>query len=177
MDPIETPRLILRPLTAADAEPLARLWTDPQVTAFMGGPRDYAQMLVNVAEDAAVNPAPQFDLWPVVEKASGQVIGHCGLLDKEVDGRDEVELVYVFAVSAWGKGYATEAALALRGYAFGALGLTRLISLIEPENAASAHVAEKAGLRLEKEVLRPSGRMMQVYAIDQAKDLTTDKHR
>jgi RimJ/RimL family protein N-acetyltransferase len=166
MNPIETPRLIIRPLRAEDAEPLARLWTDPQVTAFMGGPRDYASLLANLTEDARVDPPPQWDLWPVVEKSSGQVIGHCGLLDKEVDGRDEIELGYVFAVSAWGKGYASEAARALVDFGLGALGLTRLISLIEPENTASVHVAEKAGLHLEKEVLRPSGRLMQVYRIE-----------
>jgi [ribosomal protein S5]-alanine N-acetyltransferase len=166
MEPIETPRLIIRPLTAEDAEPLADLWTDPQVTAFMGGPRERATLLASFTEDARLNAPPRFDLWPVVEKASGRLIGHCGLTDKEIDGREEVELVYLLAVSAWGKGYASEAAGALRDYAFGPLGLARLVSLIEPENAASAHVAEKAGLHFEKQVLRPSGRTMNVYAIE-----------
>lgn len=105
------------------------------------------------------------DLWPVVEKATGKVIGHCGLLQKEVDGQQEVELVYVFARASWGRGYATEAAMALRDHAFGQLGLQRLISLIEPENAVSERVAIKVGMRLEKEVVRPGGRTMRVYAI------------
>jgi hypothetical protein len=59
-----------------------------------------------------------------------------------------------------GRGYATEIGLALRDYAFGALGLTRLISLIEPENAASRRVAETMGLRYEGDTVRPGGRTM-----------------
>jgi [ribosomal protein S5]-alanine N-acetyltransferase len=166
MDPIETPRLTIRPLTSADFEPLIDLWTDPQVTEFMGGPRDRATLLANFTEDLEMDPPARLDLWPIVEKASGRVIGKCGLTDKEIDGREEVELVYLLAVSAWGKGYATEAARAVRDYAFDALGLTRLVSLIEPENTASARVAEKIGEHLEKQVLRPSGRLMNVYAIE-----------
>ncbi|HEX9013564.1 MAG TPA: GNAT family N-acetyltransferase, partial [Anaerolineaceae bacterium] len=164
MEPIETPRLLIRPLQAADAAALAAIWADPTVTRFMGGPRDYDQVRRSLEEDARADPPPELDLWPVVEKATGRVIGHCGLTPKEIDGRDEVELVYVLARSAWGKSYATEAARALREAAFGRFGLRRLVSLIEPENAASAHVADKAGLRKEKDVLRPGGRWMAVYA-------------
>jgi ribosomal-protein-alanine N-acetyltransferase len=162
---IETPRLLVRSLMVSDAGPLATLWADPEVTRYMGGPRNRDDIRVSLEEDAALTPTEKDDLWPVIEKATGTVIGHCGLLDKEVDGQDEVELVYVLARSAWGKGYATEAAQALRGYAFGALGLKRIISLIEPDNAPSERVATKVGMRLEKETVRPGGRLMRVYAV------------
>ena len=110
--------------------------------------------------------APPYNLWPVEETATGRVVGHCGILDKELDGRAVYELVYVLAREAWGRGLATEAAAALRDYAFAALGLDRLVSLIEPGNTASERVARKVGMVLEQETVRPGGRVMRVYALD-----------
>lgn len=162
---IETARLVIRKLEASDAQALAQLWTDPEVTRYMGGPRDYDELLRIFQEDAAASPPPEIDLWPVVEKATSRVIGHCGLIDKEVDGRQEVELVYVFETAAWGKGYATEAASRIRDHAFETLGLDRIISLIDPDNSASERVAVKVGMQFEKETRRPGGRVMRVYAI------------
>ncbi len=161
---IETQRLLLRSLQADDASPLATLWTDPDVTQFMGGPRDFEAVREILLADTQVVPLPEFDLWPVIEKATGQIIGHCGLLDREVDGVTEIELVYVFAKSAWGQGYATEMAAAVTAYAFDQLGLERIISLIDPDNTASESVAEKVGLHYEKDTVRPGGKIMRVYA-------------
>lgn len=113
------------------------------------------------------NPTPDtYDLWPVIEKASSQLVGHCGLLDKEIDGKSEIELVYVIAKSAWGKGYATEMALALKQYAQEQMGLDRIVALIEPDNSASEGVALKVGLRFEREVVRPGGKVMKLYAVN-----------
>lgn len=161
---IETDRLIIRPLQQTDAPTLAEIWSNLDVTRFMGGPRNYAEVLESLEQDAA-GPGLVFDLWAVLEKYSGGIIGHCGLLDKEVEGQTEFELVYVFHPSAWGKGYATEAAAAIRDYAFAILGLTRLIALIDPDNTASAQVARKLGFHLEKETLRPGGKIMQLYVL------------
>lgn len=168
MLPIATEHLTIRPLVSSDVAALVALWTDPEVTRYMGGPRDRSQLESGFAEELAVVERPCFDLWPTVETASGQIIGHCGLLDKEVDGVAEVEVVYVLARSAWSKGLATEAAAALRQAAFGTLNLPRLIALIDPGNVASARVAEKVGLRLEKTTERPGGKVMQVYALSAA---------
>jgi ribosomal-protein-alanine N-acetyltransferase len=161
---IETERLVIRDLSVSDVDALARMWCDPEVTRFMGGPRDAAQVRRILAEDAGSASPPDMDLKPVLEKGSGQVVGHCGLLEKEVDGRAEVELVYVLDRAAWGRGYATEAAAAIQGYAREHLGLNRLIALIDPENRASERVALKVGMRLERETLRPGGKLMRVYA-------------
>jgi [ribosomal protein S5]-alanine N-acetyltransferase len=158
-----TPRLHLRPIVPEDLPVLVALWTDPDVTRFLGGPREPFALRAGLAEDLLPD-APAFNLWPVLERSSGQVVGHCGILDKMVDGRTEFELVYVFAHAAWGKGYATEIGLALRHHAFRALGLSRLISLIEPENAASRRVAEKVGMHHQGDTVRPGGRTMCVYA-------------
>lgn len=100
---IETARLIIRPLEAKDAETLARIWTDPEVTRHMGGPRIFDEVRNNLLEDAVQPAPPRFDLWPLVEKVTGRIVGHCGLLDKDVDGRPEIELVYVLSKEVWGK--------------------------------------------------------------------------
>jgi [ribosomal protein S5]-alanine N-acetyltransferase len=154
---VETERLIVRPLEAGDVEGLAALWCDPAATAYLGGPRTFDAVCRTLREDLALPEPPTFDLWPTIEKASGRVVGHCGLLDKEIEGRAEIELVYVIAPAAWGQGLATEAGRAITHHATTALGCQRLVALIHPENAASERIAIKLGFRCEREVQRPHG--------------------
>jgi len=163
---LRTPRLLLRYQTPADIPPLIALWRDPDVTRFMGGPRDLHALQTAFDETQANPTAETHDLWPLVEISSGQTIGHCGLLDKEVDGQPEIELVYVLAKSAWGKGRAAEIGAALISHAFENMGHARLIALIEPDNEPSERVALRLGMRLEKEVIRPNGEPRRVYAIE-----------
>jgi RimJ/RimL family protein N-acetyltransferase len=161
---IETQRLLLRNTEAGDIAALVSMWTDPEVTRFMGGPRDAAWLEQNFAEDANNPDPPLYDQWPVVEKSSDKVIGYCGLLDKEVEGQLEIELVYVFVPSVWGKGYGTEMAMALREHATHSMGLKRLIALIEPDNEPSVRVAERLGFHAEKQIVRgDSARMLYLY--------------
>jgi ribosomal-protein-alanine N-acetyltransferase len=160
----ETERLTIRLLTEPDISLLAAIWADDQVTRFMGGPRVFEEVCASLRRDLE-SPPLRFDLWPVVERNSGVVVGHCGLLPKNVDGREEVELVYVIAAAFWRRGYATEAASAIRDYGFRTLRVPRLVSLIDPAHVASAQVALKLGMKFERDTVRPSGKMMRVYAI------------
>jgi ribosomal-protein-alanine N-acetyltransferase len=163
---LETKRLVLARLLPAHVPALVELWTDPEATRYLGGPRERVSLAADL-EKTAQNPyAETYDLWTLVEKESGKVIGHCGLLDKEIDGTVEIELVYVLAPFAWGKGYATEIAKGIKEHAFENLGIKRLISLIEPSNSASERVAIKVGMHLEREVVRPGGLIRRVYAVD-----------
>jgi len=130
----------------------------------MGGPRNYEQTYQDLLSEAGEsNTVPGDRLYPVIEGTSGRIVGDCGFLKKEVEGTAETELIYVFAKSVRGRGYATEAARALCTFAAEHLQLPRLIALIDPENRASARVAEKAGMRFWKETIRPTGKRMQVY--------------
>jgi len=161
---LETERLYLRPLQVEDVVAITMLWTNPEITRFMGGPRNYDKVYKDLIEDAQLKPQPEFDLWVVIEKSTNQIVGHCGIIDKEVDGSSEFELIYVIARSAWEKGYATEIANAIKNNAFEYLGLKRIIALIDPMNPASARVATKVGLQYEKDTIRPSGKIMQIFA-------------
>ena len=165
MIPLDTERLRLRDLRSDDLPALIDLWTDPEVTRFAGGPRDVGELRRALEEDLADPAAEAYNLWPVEERATGRVVGHCGLLDKDVDGVTEIELAYFMARSSWGNGYATEIACALRNYAFEAMRLSRVISLIDPTNAASKRVAVKVGMRWERDIVRPSGALRSVFAI------------
>jgi [ribosomal protein S5]-alanine N-acetyltransferase len=162
---LETGRLILRRQQAADISFLTELWSDPVVTRYLGGPRD-RDWLQTVFEETAADPfAEQYDLWPVVEVETGQVVGHCGLLDKEVEGKTEIELTYILSPAVWGKGYATEIGQAIKQYAFEIMGLERLIALIEPDNQQSEKVAVKLGMSFEKELIRPGGAIRKIYSV------------
>lgn len=160
----ETERLTIRLLTEPDIPALASIWSDTQVTRFMGGPRVFEELCDSFRRDLSVPPS-RFNLWPVVDRSSGIIAGHCGLLPKMVDGRNEVELIYVIAGDFWGRGYATEAAAAVRDYGFRNLSLGRLVSLIDPGHLASERVARKIGMTFEADTIRPSGKTMRVYAV------------
>jgi RimJ/RimL family protein N-acetyltransferase len=82
------------------------------------------------------------------------VIGDCGLEIMELDGVTEYELGYDLRRDHWGQGFATEAAMAVKAHALGALQLPRLVSLVRSGNRRSARVAEKLGMVWEREMRR-----------------------
>jgi ribosomal-protein-alanine N-acetyltransferase len=162
---LETKLFFIRSLKVEDVTTLAKLWTNPDVTRFMGGPRNYEEVYGQLMEDARLVPPPKFDLWVVIEKATGDIVGHCGILDKDIDNTKEFELVYVIDKPSWGKGYATEVSSAIQNFAFHELGLKRIVSLVDPANQASARVAVKVGLKYEKDIVRPGGKIMHLYCL------------
>ena len=160
---LETERMILRYQQVSDVAFLAELWSDKKVEEFTGSEHK-KEWLVAEFENTALDPrAEKYDLWVVADKQSGALLGHCGFIDKEVDGQIEYDISYFFAPKYWGKGYASEMAMALKEYAFGDLGLTRIVALINPENVASAKVAKRIGMTLEKTIERDGGAVRDVY--------------
>jgi ribosomal-protein-alanine N-acetyltransferase len=162
---LETKRFFIRSLKVEDVPTIAKLWTNPDVTRFMGGPRNYEEVYGQLIEDAQLVLPPKFDLWIVIEKATGDIVGHCGILNKDIDNTKEFELVYVINKQSWGKGYATEVSSAIQHFAFHELGLKRIVSLIDPANQTSARVAAKVGLKYEKNIVRPGGKIMHLYSL------------
>jgi len=91
-------------------------------------------------------------LFAVTLKGCDNVIGDCGIIKQEIEGATRLEVGYHFRRDQWGHGYATEAARACMGLAFHAFGADKVISLIRPENVPSRRVAERNGMRLERQV-------------------------
>ncbi len=151
----ETQRLCLRHFHICDAEALQAIFADAEVMHFGDGVQTDAWIhtwLLQTLENYYKNWG--FGPYAVVEKETCQMIGYCGLFYfAELAGQAEVELGYRLAKVHWGKGYATEAAIAIREYAIKTLSLTRLVALIDPSNAASLKVAKKLGMSYEKEIM------------------------
>jgi [ribosomal protein S5]-alanine N-acetyltransferase len=156
---IETPRLLLRPMVAEDIEALLGIFGDPKVMAsFSEEPFTLDQMRYWLDRNLRHQDEYGYGLFSVIRKSDGLLIGDCGLEQMEVEGRKVAELGYDFRSDAWNQGYATEAACAVRDYAFHVLGLAELISLVRQANVASARVAEKAGMRRAAEFERYGAR-------------------
>lgn len=154
---LTTERLLLRPFHILDCAPMERIFGDADVMRFGDGVQ--TQAWVQAWLRTCLERYYQtwgFGPYAVVERQRREVIGYCGLFFfADVGGQPEVEVGYRLARAAWGYGYATEAARAVRDFAFGSLCIKRLIALIDPSNSASVRVAEKIGMRYEKEVMFP----------------------
>ena len=94
-----------------------------------------------------------FCFWAVIRTSDETFIGICGLVSQVIDGKNEVEVGYRLSDEFWGQGYGPEAALGCIEYAKERLNLDSVISLIRPVNHQSVRVAEKNGMKLEKEVM------------------------
>ena len=152
---LETTRLSLRPMQATDLEALLYIFTDPKVmAAFESAPFDHHQMSKWLQRNLDHQAAWGYGLYAVILKTNGLLIGDCGLEVMDVDETQIAELGYDFRSEYWNQGFATEAALAVRDYAFNILGLPQLISLIRVGNVPSQRVAEKIGMEHISEFTR-----------------------
>jgi RimJ/RimL family protein N-acetyltransferase len=147
--PIGTARLSLRDFVRSDFDAIYAYSSDPRVTKFLFfGPRDedstadYLEGLLASQEEV---PRTRFEL-AVQEIESGRVVGAC---DLSLIERNVVDLGYMLGLADWGKGYATEIALALVDAAFFDLRADRVISTVDVNNQASIRVLEKIGMRWE----------------------------
>jgi ribosomal-protein-alanine N-acetyltransferase len=104
-----------------------------------------------------------FSLWAVELRATGEILGDCGL--KTLEAGPEIEVGYRFGKAHWGQGYATEGAAASVEYGFNTLQLPRIVAVVEPANTASCKVIEKIGLKLQGQAPY-YGRTMNYYAAD-----------
>jgi len=163
--PIETKRLQLRDLSADDLPAYQRMYANREVTRFLvGAPLDPDGVRDWLERRLASNADGSSAIRTIVEQATGDFVGRCGLLTWDIDGRREIEIGYALARPHWGKGYATEAATAVRDDALHRLGHRRLISLILVGNERSIHVAERLGMRHERD-LDINGRPGHLYAL------------
>jgi len=144
-DALETERLVLRMFRESDTDAYAEMVSDPEVRRFLGGgkPVERAEAWRNMAMILGHWHLRGYGMWAVEERASGEMVGRVGCWRPE--GWPGLEVGWTLRRRFWGRGYATEAARASIDYAFKALGQTRVISLIDPDNVNSIRVAERLG--------------------------------
>jgi RimJ/RimL family protein N-acetyltransferase len=164
---LETERLLLRIPEPGDADGYLEIFRDPEVLRFL------TPSMLN--RDDAVAGVERMrrhwdrhgvGLFSVVRKEDERLLGRVGFLlwdpvrwvnamREDLDGELELEVGWTLGSEHWNRGYATEAALACRDWAFGGLGYTRVVSLIASDNIGSIRVAEKIGESYERDVERP----------------------
>ncbi|MES2849761.1 MAG: GNAT family N-acetyltransferase [Bacteroidota bacterium] len=152
---LETERLFLRQFTEADAVLVRQLSAAPGVLQYIPEPVPASD---EEAKDVIINIIlPQYKnglgRWATHVKDTNEFIGWCGL--KLV--KEDIDLGYRFLPSAWGKGYATEAAKATLQYGHQNLKLEKVIAHAHIDNIASQKVLEKIGMQFVGEGIDDGG--------------------
>jgi|JI9StandDraft_2_1071091.scaffolds.fasta_scaffold150174_1 ribosomal-protein-alanine N-acetyltransferase len=148
---IETPRLVLRQTTPADARFAFDLNSDPEVLKYTG---DEPFSSVFEAEEflQAYDQYARFGYgrWLVILKETNKPIGWCGLKN-QIEELGIVDLGYRFMRSQWGKGFATESAAASIEWGFANTDISSLVGRVAIGNRSSVRVLEKLGFEYEKD--------------------------
>jgi ribosomal-protein-alanine N-acetyltransferase len=160
--PLQTPRLVLRPITLADWPAIHRYMSDPTVTRWLPeGRLDEARAQAFAQRNAGRSARA----IAVIERETGEFVGH--MVFHPWFGPATHEIGWAISSAHQGRGYATEAARALTDFAFGALRCHRLVATCQPENVASWRVMEKLGMRREahfrKALHQPTGEWWDEY--------------
>ena len=147
---LETERCVMRPIDPAiDAPGIYAMNLDPEVNRYTGdGPYASVDVTRETYERYVRDVYPTgFGRWTVLDRATGELLGWCGL--KRVEG--EIDLGYRFVRKAWGRGIATECARACVEWGFREKGVERISAWSHRDNAASTRVLEKLGFRFVRD--------------------------
>jgi ribosomal-protein-alanine N-acetyltransferase len=147
---LETPRLLLRPLTladAADVQRLAGVWEVADTTLSI--PHPYADGVAEawIGTLAGLYARREQVVFAITARPEGHLLGAIGLGLRPA--HDRAELGYWIGKPFWGRGYGTEAAAAVLRYGFRSLALQRIHACVFARNPASGHVLEKVGMKRE----------------------------
>lgn len=147
---LDTPRLLLRPTTRADALALFSLFSNPAVTRYLSHPpwRSVDTALERIAADEQAMSSGKYYRFCMERVDHQGLIGECSLFNIAAESR-RAEIGYVLDPGSQGRGYMAEALNALLQFAFGELDLNRLEADIDPRNEASARTLERLGFRKE----------------------------
>jgi RimJ/RimL family protein N-acetyltransferase len=142
---IETTRLVLRAPRLEDLDAWATFMADPEAARFIGGAMSRSVTWRAIMTMIGAWHAHGFAMFSVIEKATGRWIGRVGPWMPE--GWPGTEIGWAIVRDCWGRGFATEAAIAATDWAFDNRGWTQVIHSISPDNAASQQVARKLDSR------------------------------
>ena len=165
---LETERLVLRQLTTDDAGFILELLNEPSFIQNIGDRhvrtiQDACSYLLN--GPIASYTRNGFGLYLVLLKETNEPIGMCGLIRR--DALDDVDIGYAFLPRFWSKGYAVEAAGAVKDYAKNVVGLKRMVAITDPANEGSIRLLQKTGLQFEKMIrLLADDIELKLFAVD-----------
>jgi ribosomal-protein-alanine N-acetyltransferase len=162
---LETPRTFMREILGNDAEFLLELMSNPEVMRFYPKPATARDVREFINLMRAYYREDGCGIWLVVDRQRGVPLGRAGLMRQSVNGVDEFEVGYMIHRPYWRMGLATEAALAIRDYAFQERGLRRVVSLIRPDNIPSQGVARKMGMVVVG-TCQHAGMEHQIFAVE-----------
>ena len=147
MPGLRTDRLILRSWRESDLEPWAAMNADPQVREFLGDLLTPDQSAVSATHFQGQLDERGFGFWAVEVQGTGEFIGFTGL-DQVDEGMpfSGMEIGWRLARSAWGHGYASEAALASLAFGFEALALPEIVAVTTATNLRSQAVMRRIGM-------------------------------
>ena len=151
LEGLTTERLIFRKLVSSDVDWWMDYINDATAIRFMPfklGERANAQLMIERSLERYANDGS--GLNAVLLRDGDVPLGQCGLLTQSVDGVPELEIGYHFLPQHWGKGYAAEAAITCKLFAFEKRITPSVISLIDPDNLRSQAVATRNGMTREK---------------------------
>ena len=149
---IETERLLLREYSRDDFDALYEIMSDPETMQHYPAPFDKERTGRWIEWNLENYSKHGFGLWAVVLKETGAFIGDCGITLQDIDGERLPEIGYHIHKKYWRRGYAKEAAQAVRDWAFGHTDYPALYSYCKYTNEASFKTAEAIGMHFHKEV-------------------------
>jgi ribosomal-protein-alanine N-acetyltransferase len=151
---LQTRRLILRSFLEEDVDVMAQLFANPDFMRFsLGVFTERKQTIAFIEKVMGWDRAGIPSQFAVVPRGQDAIIGYCGFFHHLEHGIEDVEIGYRLNPDYWNRGLITEAARAVRDHGFRDRRLSRVISLVHPENVPSRRVAEKNGMKLEKEIM------------------------
>jgi RimJ/RimL family protein N-acetyltransferase len=142
----QTERLYVREMNIGDLPSLSKILQDAETMAAYEHAFSDAETLAWLDRQLERYAEHGFGLWAVVLRATGEMIGQCGPSVQDADGASVIEIGYLFQRAFWHNGYATEAAVGCKRYAFGVLGADEVFSIIRDTNFASMNVAIRNGM-------------------------------
>ncbi|MBX7482269.1 GNAT family N-acetyltransferase [Qipengyuania qiaonensis] len=145
----ETGRLILRTIEESDAAEQMRVLNSPEVMARLGGPKELHETQAKHAKSMALYAKEGFSFLFMIEKATGEMVGHCGM--KRVDNPlaknlGDHEVGWLVREDRWRRGYAEEAMRAVLDWAFTRIGAPYVVALTSHANIGSWKLMEKLGM-------------------------------
>lgn len=152
---IETQRCIIREMLPQDIDGMFALDANPKVHTYLGNKpiKTVAEAQANVNSIRTQYIERGIGRWAVIEKSSGNFIGWTGFRvnsDYVINGKEDVfDIGYRFIESVWGKGYATETALACLEYGFKHLVYNPIYGAADIDNVASNKILQKIGMHFE----------------------------